>query len=130
MFGLQMRLTGPLAIMPSADQVPVKSSHSTMLWPKWVVPITGSTGSALRAVCPFQPSYRVCRRDLVARRFALSGERDGFPVTFSLGHHRPGHARDLVGERDRCDFRRPPLKQLGEPGAMLGAVDFRVADHR
>jgi hypothetical protein len=28
-FGLSVRLTGPLAIMPSANQVPVKSSHST-----------------------------------------------------------------------------------------------------
>ena len=55
MFGLSMRLTGPLAIMPSADRVPVKSSHLTMLWPEWVVPITGSTGSALRAESPFQP---------------------------------------------------------------------------
>ncbi len=49
----------PLAIMPSADRVPVKSSDSSMLWPMWVVPITGSTGSALRAVRPFQPSHRV-----------------------------------------------------------------------
>ena len=55
MFGLLVRLTGPLAIMPSADRVPVKSSHSTMLWPMWVVLITGSTGSALHAVSPFQP---------------------------------------------------------------------------
>jgi hypothetical protein len=38
--------------MPSADQVPVISAHSTMLWPKWVVLIAGSTGSALRAVRP------------------------------------------------------------------------------
>jgi len=38
--------------MPSADQVPVKTSHSTVLWHKWVVPISGSTGSALRAVRP------------------------------------------------------------------------------
>lgn len=44
-----------LAIMPSADQVPVKRTHSTMRWPKWVVLITGSTRSALRAVGPFQP---------------------------------------------------------------------------
>jgi hypothetical protein len=43
--------------MPSADQVPVKTSQSTMLWPVWVVLITGSTGSALRAVSPFQPFY-------------------------------------------------------------------------
>ena len=56
-FGLSARHTGPLAIMPSADQVPVKSSHSTMLWPMWVVLIAGSTGSALRAVRPFQPSH-------------------------------------------------------------------------
>ena len=35
-----------------SNQVPVKSSHSTMLWPKWVVLITGSTGSALRAARP------------------------------------------------------------------------------
>src|SRR5215470_1415995 len=53
-----VRLTRPLAIMPSADQVPVKTSHSTMLWPEWVVLITGSTRSALRAVCPFQPFFR------------------------------------------------------------------------
>ncbi len=45
----------PLAIMPSADQVPVNSTHSTMLWPEWGVLITGSTGSALPAVGPFQP---------------------------------------------------------------------------
>src|SRR4051795_1651889 len=38
--------------MPSADQVPVKSPHSTMHWHMWVVLIAGSTGSALRAVRP------------------------------------------------------------------------------
>ena len=38
--------------MPSADQVPVKSPHSMMHWHMWVVPIAGSTGSALRAVRP------------------------------------------------------------------------------
>ena len=59
MFGLCVRLTWPLAIMPSADQVPVKSTHLIMLWPKWVVLITGSTGSALRAVSPFQPLHHV-----------------------------------------------------------------------
>jgi hypothetical protein len=38
--------------MPSADQVPVKTSHSKMLWPLWVFLIAGSTGAALRAVRP------------------------------------------------------------------------------
>src|SRR5207342_1614296 len=42
----------PLAIMPSADQVPVKSPHSTMHWHMWVVLIARSAGSALRAVRP------------------------------------------------------------------------------
>jgi hypothetical protein len=36
--------------MPSADQVPVKTAHSKMPWPMWVVLIAGSTGTALRAV--------------------------------------------------------------------------------
>ena len=36
----------------SADQVPVNRTHSTMLWPMWVVLIAGSTGSALRAARP------------------------------------------------------------------------------
>ena len=51
-FGLLARHTRPLAIMPSADQVPVKTPHSTMQWHMWVVLIAGSTGSALRAVRP------------------------------------------------------------------------------
>src|SRR5579862_6337651 len=52
--------------MPSADQVPVKRTHSMMLWPLWVVLIAGSTGSALRAVRP--PNLHItpdARRDLV-----------------------------------------------------------------
>jgi hypothetical protein len=36
--------------MPSADQVPIKNTHSKMPWPLWVVLIAGSTGTALRAV--------------------------------------------------------------------------------
>src|SRR5258706_3755372 len=66
-----MRFTCPLAIMPSADQVPTKLSHSTMLWHEWVVLIAGSTGSALRAVRP--PNLHitpVVRRDFVYRASA------------------------------------------------------------
>jgi hypothetical protein len=51
-FGLLARYTRPLAIMPSADQVPVNSTHSKMPWPMWVVLIAGSTGVALSAVRP------------------------------------------------------------------------------
>src|SRR5262249_50446375 len=56
-FGLLARHVGPLAIMPCADQVPINSPHSRMRGGKWVVLIARSTGSALRAVCPFQPSH-------------------------------------------------------------------------
>jgi hypothetical protein len=42
-FGLFARFTRPLAIMPSADQVPVNNPHSKMQWHKWVVLIAGST---------------------------------------------------------------------------------------
>src|ERR1700726_1062134 len=52
--------------MPSADQVPVITSHSTMRWHKWVVLTAGSTGSALRAVRPPNLHIRpAVRRDLV-----------------------------------------------------------------
>src|SRR5512142_1625586 len=65
-FGLFARHTWPLAIMPSADQVPNESPHSTMLGGKWVVLIARSTGSALRAARP--PNLHITpsvRRDLV-----------------------------------------------------------------
>src|ERR1700733_2981235 len=67
-----MRFTGPLAIMPSADQVPVNNTHSTMRWHKWVVLIAGSTGSALRAVRPSNLHITPdIRRDPVYRASAM-----------------------------------------------------------
>jgi hypothetical protein len=45
-FGLFARRPWPLAFMPSADQVPVKSPHSKMRWHVWGVLIAGSTGAA------------------------------------------------------------------------------------
>ena len=59
--------------MPSADQVPIESPHSTMLGGNWVVLIAGSTGSALRAVRP--PNLHitpVVRRDLVYAASAIA----------------------------------------------------------
>ena len=65
---------------------------------------------------PSQPSHlagcptrsRSCRK------------RDGFLVALALGHYRPGHACDLVGERDGSDLRWPPGQQRCEPGPMPG----------
>ena len=49
-------------------------------------------------------------------RSRLRRKRDGLPVTVALGHHRPGHACDLVGKRDGGDLGRPPLfsKRISE----------------
>lgn len=41
--------------MPFADRVPVNWTHSTMLWPEWGVPITGSTGLHY-LLCALHPS--------------------------------------------------------------------------
>src|SRR6186997_2382647 len=90
--------------MPSADQVPTKSSHSTMLWHKLVVLIAGSTGSALRAVRP--PNLHITpdgRRNLV-----YAAKSNGFLVSLALGHHGPDHPRNLVGECDGGNLSRPP----------------------
>src|ERR1017187_5378964 len=120
----KVRHTRPLAIMPSADQVPVKSTHSTMRWHMWVVLIAGSTGSALRAVRPFQPPHHAG----YPARSRLRRKRGGFPVTLAPGHHGPDHPRNLIGERDCSDLDWPPRQQCREPGPMLDAIDLGIAD--
>src|SRR4029450_1676260 len=111
--------------MPSADQVPVKTAHSKMPWPKWVVLIAGSTGTALRAV---RPPNR-CATPGVSGAMSLRRERGGFLVAFAPRHHRPCHPGEFVGERDGCDLGRSPRQQPREPGPMPGAMDPGIADH-
>src|SRR6478735_11758126 len=111
--------------MPSADRVPVKSPHSTMHWHMWVVPIAGSTGSALRAVRP--PNLHItpgCPARSRSRR-----KCDGLLVALALSHHGPSHSGDLVGKRDGGDLGRPSRQQCRKPGPMLGAVDLGITDH-
>jgi hypothetical protein len=109
--------------MPSADQVPVNCTQSTMRWPEWVVLIAESTGSALRAVRPSQPF--TSRR--MPPRSRLRRERDRFLVALALRHHRPGHAGELVGERDGGDLGWSPRQQRRErqrsplPAAVIEA---------
>ena len=100
--------------MPSADQVPVKNPHSTMRWHEWVVLIAGSTGSAY--VLFALPTFTSRR---LTGAISLPRKRGGLFVTLALGHHRPGHPRNLVGKRDGGDLRRAPPQQRREPGRCL-----------
>src|SRR5260370_8338449 len=111
--------------MPSADQVPVKTSHSTMRWHMWVVLIAGSTGSALRAVRP--PNLHIAPD---VGTISLRRECDGFLVALTLCHHGPRHPRDLISERDRGNLRWPPRQQCREPGPMFRAMDLGIAHDR
>src|SRR5713101_6967744 len=111
--------------MPSADQVPVKSSHSTMRWHLWVVLIAGSTGSALRAVRP--PNLHIT--PVWPARSRSPRQRDGFLVALTLCHHGPSHSRDLVGKRDCGHLAWPPRQQRRELRPMLSAMEFGIADH-
>ena len=98
--------------MPSADQVPVKSTHSMMLWPMWVVLIAGSTGSALRAVRPPNPSHHIgCPMRSRSRR-----ERSGFFVAFA-----PSRDAEKLLDTMATDRRDDP---------ELGQVRADGVDHR
>ena len=95
-----------------------------MQWPKWVVLIAGSTGSALRAVRP--PNLHITpgtRRDLV-RPLSDAGSLYRSPLAI-IAHAIRG---ELVGERDSGDFRRPSCQQRCDPGPILGAVDLGIAN--
>src|SRR5215813_2831111 len=109
--------------MPSADQVPVKSTHSKMLWPEWVVLIAGSTGSALRAVRP--PNRHITPG---VGMISLRRERSGFSVPLTPRHHRPRHPGKLVGQCDGRDLGGTPRQQCGEPRPMPGTMDLGVAN--
>src|SRR6266851_4565721 len=110
--------------MLSADQVPVNNSHSRMQWPKWVVLIAGSTGSALRAVRP--PNL------LITPRYfgAISSDPQSGRIIVSLtrSHHRPGHSGELIGKRNGSNFGRPPCQQCDDPRPIFGAVDLGIAN--
>jgi hypothetical protein len=73
---------------------------------------------------PSQPSHHAGSR----ARSRLHRQRDGLLVTLALGHHGPGHPRNLVSQRDGGDLGRAPTQQRREPGSMLGPVDLGVAD--
>ena len=76
--------------MPSADQVAVNNSHSSMQWPKWVVLIAGSTGSVHHA--------------MVRGAISSDPQRGWIIISLAPSHHCPGHSGKLVRKRDSGDF--------------------------
>jgi hypothetical protein len=71
---------------------------------------------------PSQPSHHAgC-----PARSRLRRKRDGLPIMLALGHHGPGHPRNLVSKGNGGDLRRAPRQQRREPGPMPCAVDLGV----
>ena len=64
----------------------------------------------------------------VSARSRLRRQCYGFLVSLTSGHHRPGHPRDLVGERDGGDLCWSARQECREPGPMRGAVDLGISD--
>src|SRR5262249_43722039 len=104
--------------MLSADQVPILRTHSTMRCPKRALLTLGTTLSALRRL----PSPIRCR--FLAAVGSLCCRRQQLRLLEPLAayHHGPGHAGDLVGERDSGDFGRPASHQAGEPESFRAVL--------
>ena len=114
----------PLAIMLSADRVPVKSSRSRR---------SGASGlscpwpTGMGALQVFALSNFVAR---IAPRVQIPQAGGVARIRFVPRHHRPGDPRHLVGQRDRRDLHRSALHQLHQPwmarvAELLGAPDHR-----
>ena len=110
--------------MPSADQVPVNKPAFIDALAQVGCPDRRIDRLCITCCSPSQPSHHAGR----PARSRSSRERDWFLVAFTLGHDRPCHSGDLVGERDGGDLRRPPRQHRGEPRSILGAMDFGIAD--
>ena len=93
----------PLAIMPSADQVPINSAHSTNAWGEVGCPDRRIDRLCITCCLPF-PTFTSRR---MSARSRLRRQCDRFLVTLALRHHRPRHPRDLIGKSDGGDFGRP-----------------------
>src|SRR5690242_11525004 len=110
--------------MPSADQVPVKSSHLRDAKALMGCPDRRIDRLCITCCLPF-PTFTSRR---MPARSRLGRKSDRFPVALTSRHHRPRHAGDLIGERDGSDLGRPARQQCFEPGPVLGAMDLGIAD--
>ena len=112
--------------MPSADQVPVKSPHSTMHWHMWVVLIAGSTGSALRAVRP--PNLHITPDDS-QRDLYYAASATGSLYRSPLAIMAQAILAILLASATAATFVGRRANNAVSQGRLLGAVDFGVTDH-
>src|SRR5450432_4104625 len=110
--------------MPSADQVPTKLPHSDDAMAQVGCPDRRIDRLCITCCSPSQPSHHAG----YSARSRLPRKRDGFLVSLASDHHGPDHSRDLVGQRDSSNLRRPPRQQGCEPGPMFGAMDLGITD--
>jgi hypothetical protein len=94
-FGLLARFKCPLAIMPSADQVPVNCAHSTMQWrrrdriERREVETTGRGGCDSQTVRKEGPEDRkLLRKSDATDQLAETTPADLFDGRFRDRHHR------------------------------------------
>ena len=82
-----------------------KHAVSLLHWLKWVVPIFGSTARCIIRLVSFPTSLAQATPARVSNDLGLR-----LLVECSMGHHRPGGAGDLVGQRDGRDLGRAALQ--------------------
>ena len=73
---------------------------------------------------PSQPSHHA----MVLGAISLDPQPGRIIVSLAPSHHRPGHSRKLVGQRDGSDFGRPSCQQRCDPRAILGAMELGITD--
>ena len=73
---------------------------------------------------PSQPSHHA----MVLGAISSDPKRGWIIISLAPSHHCPGHSGELVGKRDGGDFGRPSCQQRCNPGPILGAVDFGIAN--
>src|SRR5436305_960600 len=114
--------------MPSADQVPVKTAHSTMRWHKWVVLIAGSTGSAIRGAHAPTPDTTADRLRALVYRASATGFLYRSPLAIMAQAIRAillasAMAATLVGRRpNMCGLLRVGKRNLYVAGFVFATV--------
>src|SRR6266403_5012292 len=110
--------------MPSADQVPVKTSHSTMRWHMWVVLIAGSTGSVPFLLRRFLAGAWDGRRERFAQPLGIHSNLDTSAFLLEQ-HHR---ARIAAAPSTRERFRHLSEREIAYAHGYAELAAQRVGE--